>query len=255
MVEEESDPTICRDSLLARSVWWGTLAATQQEQVRRESHVRLIGANAFVCRQGDAPDFWPGVASGLVKLSSGDETGRTATLAGVPSGGWFGEGSLLKNENRRYNAIALRDSQIVFVPAHTFSWLLDNSIGFNRFVLHQLNERLSHFIGSVEHQRLLKPEGRLARCLAQMFNPFLFPGVDPTFPFSQQELGQLTGLSRQRVNQALQLLEKEGLISVRYGAVQVESVLGLACYPEKPAPGQTLETPEFLERFRQAFKP
>ena len=255
MADENEDPAICRDKLLARSVWWDTLVAAQQERVRRDAMVRHVGANAFVCRQGDAADYWPGVASGLVKLSSGDDTGRTATLAGVPSGGWFGEGSLLKKEHRRYNAIALRDSQIVLVPAQTFHWLLDNSIGFNRFVLHQLNERLGHFIGSVEHQRLLNPEGRLARCLAQMFNPFLFPGVDPTFPFSQQELGQLTGLSRQRVNQALQILEKEGLVSVGYGTVQVESVVGLACYPEQPAPGQVLETPEFLQRFKRSFEP
>ncbi|MFK7962435.1 MAG: Crp/Fnr family transcriptional regulator [Burkholderiaceae bacterium] len=240
--------------MFAKSVWWQTLAATQQDRVRRDAQVKLIPANAFVCREGEAPEYWPGVASGLVKLSTGDATGRTATLAGVPSGGWFGEGSLLKCEHRRYGAIALRDSQIVFVPAQTFSWLLDNSIGFNRFVLHQLNERLSHFIGSVEHQRLLNPEGRLARCLAQMFNPFLFPGVEPTFPFSQQELGQLTGLSRQRVNRALQILENEGLVSVRYGAIQVESVAGLSSYPGPPEPGREPETPALMAQFNQSFK-
>ena len=33
-------------------------------------------------------------------------------MTGVPAGGWIGEGSLLKNEERKYDVVALRDSQV-----------------------------------------------------------------------------------------------------------------------------------------------
>ncbi len=220
--------------LFDHSVWWPALDATQHARIRSDARIRVLAADAVICHQGKPADAWIGVADGLVKLCATDSTGRSATLAGVPSGGWFGEGSLFKDEPRRYQAIALRESRIAYVPRATFHWLLDNSIGFNRFVIYQLNERLGQFIGSLEHQRLLTPEGRLARCLAQMFNPFLFPGVDPTLSFSQTELGLLTGLSRQRVNQALQTLEAAGLVKVQYGAVTVDSLDGLRSYPDPP---------------------
>ncbi len=53
--------------------------------------------------------------------------GKPTTFTGIPSGGWFGEGSLLKNEPRRYDIVALRDSTIAYVPRTTFMALLDGS--------------------------------------------------------------------------------------------------------------------------------
>jgi CRP-like cAMP-binding protein len=93
-----------------------------------------------------------------------------------------------------------------------------------------LNERLGQFIGMVEHDRLLGPDARLARSLAGMFNPHLYPGIGPTLPISQEELAQLAGLSRQRVNQALKRLERAGLLRVDYGSVTVLSVEGLRAF-------------------------
>jgi CRP-like cAMP-binding protein len=110
--------------------------------------------------------------------------------------------------------------------------LLDESVAFNRFLLIQLNERLGQFIGQVEHDRLHGPEARLARSLAGLFNPVLYPGIGPTLPVSQEELGQLVGLSRQRVNQALKRLEAEGLLTVEYGGVTVLDLARLREYGE-----------------------
>jgi hypothetical protein len=61
------------------------------------------------------------------------------------------------------------------MPRATFEWLLDTDIGFNRFLLMQLNERLGQFIAMVEHERLLDPDARVARSLAGLFNPVLYP--------------------------------------------------------------------------------
>lgn len=234
------------DHLLEHSDWWHALAATQQAKVRDDLITRVFPANASVCRRGEPVDYWPGVATGLIKICTTDEHGRAATFMGVPCGGWFGEGSLLKDEPRRYDAIALRESTVVMMSRACFTELLDNSIGFNRFVLMQINERLGQFIGSVEYQRLLSPEGRLARTLAQMFNPQLFPGVDLTLTFSQAELGQLSGLSRQRINQALRVLENADLVDVQYGRVIVKSIDGLRYYPGDVPGGSTGKPSEEL---------
>jgi len=171
---------------------------------------RHIPAGGFVCRKGEPVDHWIGVIDGLVKISSDLESGKTATLAGILSGGWFGEGSMLKTEVRRYDAVALRDSRVAYMRRDTFQWLLDHSIGFNRYLLVQLNERLGQFIGLLESERLLDTDARDARCLATMFNPV-----------SQEELGYLTGVSRQRVNRSLKVLQFAGYLKVEYGRITV----------------------------------
>ncbi|HCE10098.1 MAG TPA: Crp/Fnr family transcriptional regulator, partial [Oxalobacteraceae bacterium] len=62
---------------------------------------------------------------------------------------------------------------------------------------------------------------RVARCLAGLFNRHLYPWIGTLLQVSQEEIGYLTGTSRQRANQALQVLEKEGLLKVDYGGIQI----------------------------------
>jgi CRP-like cAMP-binding protein len=128
---------------------------------------------------------------------------------------------VLKREPYRYNIQALRRTVVAGLPVDDFHWLLDHSIGFNRFVMNQLNERLGQFIAAREIDRLGNPNVRVARSLAALFNPVLFPGHKEILRITQQELAYLVGLSRQRVNEALSALASQGLIRVEYGGLRV----------------------------------
>ena len=127
----------------------------------------------------------------------------------------------MKREAYRYNIQALRKSRVAGLHVDTFHWLLDHSIGFNRFVMNQLNERLGQFIAAREIDRMTNPDIRVARSLATLFNPVLYPGVGEVLRITQQELAYLVGLSRQRVNEALTNLSAHGCIRVEYGGVRV----------------------------------
>ena len=213
--------------LLRASVWTRSLGPSELERVKQETAVRDLPVGVPVCRKGEAVEHWIGVIDGLVKMTSVSPAGKTTTFTGVTSGGWFGEGSLLKDKFRKYDVVTLRDSRVAYMPSATFNWLLDSNIGFNRFLLMQLNERLAQFIAMVEHERLLEPDARVARSLAGLFNPILYPDQATEVQLSQEELGYLCGVSRQRVNQALQVLEKAGLIKVEYGRIRILELDGL----------------------------
>jgi CRP-like cAMP-binding protein len=215
------------DELLALSPWTRELSPAEMERVRATLIVRDFPVGVCVCKKGEPAGAWLGVIEGLVKLTCIGRSGKTVTLAGIPAGSWFGEGSVLKREPRRYDVVALRLSRIAFMPEVTFRWLLDTSLPFNRFLLTQLNERLGQFIGAVECGRLLDPDARVARTLASMFNPHLYPVTESRIQISQEELGYLAGASRQRVNQALRRLEEAGLVKVDYGLVTVLDLRGL----------------------------
>lgn len=216
--------------MLRRSAWTGGLTEAQWRRVESEVVERPVAANGFVCRRGEPVECWFGVIDGLLKMGSNSADGKMASFTGIPPGGWFGEGSMLKSEPRRYDIIALRDSRVACMGRKTFHWLLDESIPFNRFLLGQLNERLGQFIGLLESQRLLDPDARVAHCLTWLFHPQLYPGVGPQLKISQEELGLLCGVSRQRVNQALKRLAAAGLLSVDYGRITVLDLDGLRRY-------------------------
>ena len=216
------------DRMLRASPWAQALAPSLRARVELETVARACPAGSHVCRKGEPVEHWVGVVEGLVKMANVSADGKPTSFTGIGAGGWFGEGSLLKDEPRRYDIVALRDSTIAYMPRATFMALLDSSVAFNRHIIAQLNERLGQFIAMVEHDRLLGPDARLARALAALFNPVLYPDRGPTLPLSQEEMGQLVGLSRQRVNQALNALERAGLVRVDYGAVTVLDLPGLA---------------------------
>ncbi|WP_342131319.1 Crp/Fnr family transcriptional regulator [Hydrogenophaga sp. OTU3427] len=192
---------------------------------RRRAEAEIVVSEAvpgdYICRVGRPVTYWFGLIDGLLKMSNDDSQGPVMTFTGVAPGGWFGEGTALKREKYRYNIQALRKSVVAGLPVESFHWLLDNSIGFNRFVMRQLNERLGQFIAAREIDRISNPDVRVARSLAALFNPELYPGVGHMLRITQQELAYLVGLSRQRVNEALSTLQALNAIRIEYGGVRV----------------------------------
>lgn len=214
--------------VLQATPWGKTLGEEALRSIAPDIIERRFPAGGFVCRKGETVDAWVGVIDGLLKMSSVSPEGKPISFTGVPTGGWFGEGSLLKHpELRLYDVVALRESRVAFMPRSVFMRLLDNSIPFNRLLLKQLNERLAQFIGIVENDRMLEPDARVARAVAQLYNPLLYPGTASQLQLSQEEIGLLSGVSRQRANQALQVLERAGLLKVEYGGVRVLDLDGL----------------------------
>jgi len=221
----QNPPTL--DDAIALSRWARNLTPDELARARHGMTEKRVPAGGFICRQGEMPTCWIGIIEGLAKMSSDWVTGKTASYAGIPTGGWFGEGSLLKPEPRRYDVIALRDTRIACMKRDTFHWLLDHSIAFNHAIIEQINERLGQFIGLLESERLHDTDTRVARSISIMFNPVLYPGQNTTLAISQEELGHLAGVSRQRVNRSLKLLEDAGFLRVEYGGVTILDLEGL----------------------------
>ena len=222
------------DEEVAGIPWWPHLTPLEQSRARDALVVTQAEPGDFICRIGRPVTYWFGLIDGLLKMSNDDSQGPVMTFTGVAPGGWFGEGTVLKREPYRYNIQALRRSRVAGLPIATFHWLLDHSIGFNRFVMRQLNERLGQFIAAREIDRITNPEVRVARSLAALFNPGLFPGVDKVLHITQQELAYLVGLSRQRVNEALAHWASSGAIQVEYGGLRVVDLVALQTAGRSP---------------------
>ncbi|MBA4267350.1 MAG: Crp/Fnr family transcriptional regulator [Comamonadaceae bacterium] len=206
---------------LAEIPWLARLTDAERERAIDALVVTEAQAGDYICRIGRPVTYWFGLVDGLLKMSNDDSMGPVITFTGVAPGGWFGEGTVLKHEQYRYNIQALRKSRVAGLPVQTFDWLLDHSLGFNRFVMHQLNERLGQFIAAREIDRISSPDLRVARNLAALFHPLLSPNVGGILRITQQELAYLVGLSRQRVNEALSALSDKGWIRVEYGGLRV----------------------------------
>lgn len=216
---------------LARIAYW-SVDLTDEERLRAARGIseKVVAKGAYICHLGDRLDCWVGVSEGLLKLSTVTRNGKAMTFAGIAEGGWFGEGSLIKNEPRRYDVVALRDCRLALMDRPTFQWLFEHSVGFNRFLVRHFNERLSQFMAQVEFDRTLNATERLARSISWLYNPVFYPYAPDRFHITQEEIGLLCGLSRQSANRALQQLEGAGLLVVEGGQLRVRDIDGLRCF-------------------------
>ena len=226
---------VLSDDEFAQIPWVTSLTADEREHVRQDMLVTIAEPGDYVVRIGRPVTYWFGLIEGLLKMSNDDSRGSAITFTGIAPGGWFGEGTVLKREPYRYNIQALRTSRLAGISTEMFDWLIGHSLGFNRFVMLQLNERLGQFIAAREIDRMASPDLRVARNLAAMFEPKLYPGVAEMLRITQQELAYLVGLSRQRVNEALRTLAVHGWIRVEYGGLRVLDLNALR-YGELNAP-------------------
>jgi CRP-like cAMP-binding protein len=219
-----------QDDLVRGAIWAAELSEDELERARRGLIERRYAAGSYVFHRGDRFDHWTGVGEGLVKVSTIARSGKAMTFAGIASGGWFGEGSVLKAEARKYDVVALRDTRMLLLARPAFMWLFENSTGFNRFLVRALNERMAQFIATIEYDRILHPRARVARNLSWFFNPVLYPAGKSEIELAQEELALLAGLSRQVVNRCLAELEEEGLLRAGHGRIAVLDKEALAAY-------------------------
>jgi CRP/FNR family cyclic AMP-dependent transcriptional regulator len=227
---------ISAERLRQIAFWARDLNDTEVDHARRGMTERSLVKGEYLCHRGDRFEYWVGVVRGVVKVGTMSSSGKSTTFAGCRDGSWLGEGSVVKDEPRRYDLVALRDSRVALMNRASFFWLFDNSAAFNRFLIHQFNERISQFIGLVEYDRMLDIPSRVARNIAWLFNPVLYPEDPAThLEITQEELGLLAGLSRQHTNEALKLLESKGLLRVERGGVTVLDLPGLAGYGDQSA--------------------
>jgi CRP/FNR family transcriptional regulator, cyclic AMP receptor protein len=223
---------IAADYLRRIAAWSRELTEQEIEIARAGIAEKSYRANECIFMRGDNFQYWTGIVSGLARMGIVSRRGKAASFAGLTAGAWFGEGTVLKNELRRYDVVALRDTRLAMMDRRTFVWLFENSVGFNRFLVGQLNERLGQFIALLEYGRTLDATERLARSIASLFNPILYPDLSLHLEITQEEIGALSGISRQNANQCLKRLEREGLLRLEYGGVTIIDLERLRHYGE-----------------------
>ena len=196
--------------------WFASVPTALQERLREEVFAVQGDKGAIMMPAGSAVEGWHAVLSGLVMLQSPASKGRASAFIGVPDGEWFGEGSAMKPEPRKYNVVALRPTTLLCLPLPLFATLRESSLAFNQFLVQHLNMRLGQAMTIIEAGRTQSPEHRVALYLSR-----LFWRSTRRLNLTQDELGQLVGLSRQTVNRVLRTLEALGIVSLDFGRVAI----------------------------------
>jgi CRP/FNR family transcriptional regulator, cyclic AMP receptor protein len=221
------EASLTLDELLGQSAWFTALDEPARAQVRNDASERAVAAGDSLSHHGERQHAWFGVLEGLIKWAITASDGRTVTLGGQSVGSWFGEGTLIREEPRQSDLVALRYSRVALIPFDTFDWLRHQRPSFNDFLLGQVNDRLHWFMGNYATHGLLDTDNQVARALVGMVHPLSNPGGERHLQLSQEELANLAAVSRQSCNSALTRFKSAGLVQSEYGGIVVLDLPGL----------------------------
>lgn len=212
--------TVTERDAINSGPWFSSLSPSLRHDILRHASVRRVPDGTQIYARGEAPLKWLACAKGAVRMSSTSLSGRQSTLAYVEPGAWFGAMSTFLDEPRTRDAHAHGDTTLIGVDKQDFRALLAAHTEFYDALLRQQAHRIRQIYGLVEDLNTLPLRARLAKQLLHLSRSYgSYTHDDPLetrigLQLVQEELAQLLGASRQRVNQELKRMEREGCIRV-----------------------------------------
>ncbi len=209
--------------------WFSGLSPSLRHDILRCAYVRRYQDGDLITARGDQPQEWIACAKGAVRVSSTAISGKQITLTYVEPGIWFGDVAIFDGDRRTHDAYAHGDSTVLCVARADFTKILAQHSELYEALLRLHARRIRQLYGLVEDLNTLPLRARLAKQLLHLARsygvPTLGDGAEVRIglQLAQEELAQLLGASRQRVNQELKTMEREDSIRIEPGGVVIRN--------------------------------
>jgi CRP-like cAMP-binding protein len=197
--------------------WFSRLSAPLREAILARAVVRRLADGALLSARGAPAVEWVGVASGAVRVSSVSLSGKQVTLTYVEPGTWFGDIALFDGMPRTHDAHAHGPTTLLIVRKPDFKELLTQHVELYDALLRLNCRRLRLLFDTVEDLNTRPLASRLAKqilLLARSYGVAEGEEIRIGLQLAQEDLAQLLGASRQRVNQELKGFEREGALRI-----------------------------------------
>jgi CRP-like cAMP-binding protein len=209
--------------------WFSTLSPSLRHDILRCAYVRRHKDGELLAARGEPPEEWIACAKGAVRVSSTSISGKQVTLTYVEPGVWFGDVAIFDGDRRTHDAYAHGETTTLCVAKADFKKILASHVELYEALLRLHARRIRQLYGLVEDLNTLPLRARLAKQLLHLLRSYGVSSLSDSretrigLQLAQEELAQLLGASRQRVNQELKAMEREDVIRIEPGGLVVRN--------------------------------
>ena len=209
--------------------WFSSLSPALRHDILRCAFVKRYKNGELINARGDAPEEWISCARGAIRVSSTSITGKQITLTYIEPGLWVGDVAIFDGERRTHDSYAHGDSTLLCVSRFDLRRILNQHVELYEALLRLNARRIRQLFGLVEDLNTLPLRARLAKQLLHLMRSYGVPSLSNSqevrigLQLAQEELAQLLGASRQRVNQELKSMEREEAIRVEAAGLVVRN--------------------------------
>jgi CRP/FNR family transcriptional regulator, cyclic AMP receptor protein len=200
--------------------WFSALSPSLKHDILRYAYVRHHRDGELIAVRGEPPETWFACAKGALRVSSTSVSGKQITLTYVEPGIWFGDVSIFDGDRRTHDVYSHGEATTLNVAKSDFKKILASHNELYEALLRLHARRIRQLYGLVEDLNTLPLRARLAKQLVHLVRSYGVPNLAKasemriSLQLAQEELAQLLGASRQRVNQELKHMERDGVIRI-----------------------------------------
>lgn len=210
--------TIAERDNIESGTWFSRLSQPLRQDILSRAVVRRVADGALLASRGGAAEEWCGVAKGAVRVSTVSLSGKQISLTYIEPGQWFGDIALFDGMPRTHDSNAHGETTLLVVRKPDFKELLSRHAAELYDALLRLNCRRLRLMFDLFEDLQTKPlAARLAKqilVLARSYGSVQGEEIRIGLALAQEDLAQLLGASRQRVNQELKSLERDGAVRI-----------------------------------------
>ena len=211
-------------TLLGRALGFHDCAATTLDALVRHGAGRTLGKGQALTRQGELLHAMCLLVHGALEVSVTRRDGHRHMVGYIGVGDIVGIIGILDGMPEMSDIYARSECAVLVVPGEAVQALFRTDPHLGVALAAQLARRSRFMYERLAADPSLPIATRLMRLLNSMHRDY------GPVKLSQSELADWIGASRQRVNFALQVLQKAGLIRVDYSTIDIVDAKAFAAY-------------------------
>jgi len=218
-------PSFDKEKFIERT--W--LKGLSGESVRAAASVASLlhfGDGHRLFRRGDKPIAFYIVATGALRFTRENDSGKEMILNVAAAGAAFGEISIMGSKRRAYTAQCIGDTALLAIGCDEFRALFEAHQDLRWRVVENLSSRINQYYEFIDDFLLLKLPARIAKrivALATARNVHNQTDMVLDAGLSQENLASMLGISRQSLSKQLLEWRDDGWIDVQYGRIIIRN--------------------------------
>ena len=177
---------------------------------------KVYDKTSIIFEEGKLPANYYQIISGEIKMNNYNDDGREFIQGIFYKNQSFGEPPLFLNQNYPASAVAVEDSEILYLSRPNFMRLLEENPLISLKIIENLAQRLYYKSVMAAEMSTQEPEHRVLKLIDHGIAYFNFKKDQNGYliNFTRQQIGDLTGLRVETVIRTIKALEKKGVLKI-----------------------------------------
>jgi CRP-like cAMP-binding protein len=207
--------------ILTQNPWFASLSMPLRDKLLEKGKLKILHNQQILHQKNDQADGFYCVLNGRIRISNFTVEGKELVLTWIQPGNWFGEISLIDGQPRTHDGHAEEATTLLKVSKASFEQLFKDHHDWSQHIMRLLCQRVRATFSLIDETGCLSLKGQLCKRLSLLQQGLeeQHNSMTAELAISQDALAQLIHSSRQTVNKILQGLQKENVISLKYGKI------------------------------------